>query len=178
MGKPDLELEAWQVPGAEGTKARTTTLVHTAQTWPSAAAGCQTCHTVAMWKALRQCRCGPGLCRHLTICNVGSCQELPGKNVATGLIQTPWHGSQASIYPPGPVCPTPIPLFSPQPSSPSTFPWLAFTPCCSLLLAAESVRCGGKYYFSCKVMLPPHTHTLTRAPTPTSHRWAFLWTSL
>lgn len=95
------------------------------------------------------------------ICHLGSFQELPGKNVAAGLIQTPWHGSQASICPPGPVSLTPIPLFSPQPSSPSTFPWLGFTPCCSLLLAAESLRCRGKYCFSCKAMLPPapHTHT-------------------
>lgn len=47
VGKPEhefeLELEAWQVPGAEGTKARITALVHTAQAWPSATAGCQTC---------------------------------------------------------------------------------------------------------------------------------------
>lgn len=70
VGKPEhkfeLELEAWQVPGAEGTKARLTTLVHTPQTWPSATAGCQTCHTAAIQRALRQCRWGAGPCRHLT----------------------------------------------------------------------------------------------------------------
>lgn len=63
VGRPgyefELGLEAWQVRGAEGTKGRTTTLVHTAQLWPSA----------TLWQdrgALRQGRWGPGPCRHLT----------------------------------------------------------------------------------------------------------------
>lgn len=54
VGRPEhkrkLELEGWQVPGAEGTKARIITLVHAAQTWPSATAGSQTCVTAAIKK--------------------------------------------------------------------------------------------------------------------------------